>query len=198
MSNKGRLRPCDYTTDPAWHQARKEGFAGPVPYQTSNSAAATPSGHVPDSPGGSVFEPDSGDDSRLDEDGDRQRARRGSGSTASVQDSVRKPPSFSAGRTQAAGKGVGKKLPQAPPTLFSPPSKATSLPGVNVHKLSSQSVQSPQSGLEQALPIIKLGQNRRETASPGPPLVRKSSGQTQPPVGKKPVSSFVANSHASC
>ncbi|KAK9899160.1 SNF5-domain-containing protein [Cystobasidium minutum MCA 4210] len=63
MSNKGRLRPCQYTTDPEWHQARLAGYNLPL---TSRSASQGPSSaqQPPDSPNGSVFEPESGDESK--------------------------------------------------------------------------------------------------------------------------------------
>ena len=202
MSNKGRLRPCDYTTDPAWHQARKEGFVGPAPPYTgpSGSVAGTPAHTGADSPG-SIFEPDSGDESRFDEFGNRVGHSRGDSDTSSIMydNSMRAkgntsmPPLTNAtgrgkGKGQggaASGKGVGKApLGRTQSNVkMSPVSKRPTL----LDRQSSLGMQvnanmasPPQAG--QTLPTIKLSPSRTHfpppvmpANAPNPPMTNSGS-----------------------
>lgn len=115
MSNKGRLRPCQYTTDPAWHQARLH--PNSMPLSTRNaSQAPTPVQPPPDSPGGSVFEPESGDESKPsihDDSFDNNSSYLKREHDARKSSTPAYPPGAGKGKGKGL-KGAGKGLPPFP------------------------------------------------------------------------------------
>lgn len=216
MSNKGRLRPCEYTTDPAWHQARQLGamnqglpapttrFASQAPPTPSlTTTTATTAAVVPDSPGGSNFEPESGDESKpsISADDSFSSSLPPSGGGASGRGSnpypvqaagktlpfLKPPPPTSGGKGKGkgkgagGGKGAGKGLPPFPKKKSHTPQPEVS---------HSQSHLHPH---QQSLPPIRLSPNRansQSAASASPPTVQGTPPISRPvgPPRKRPVS----------
>lgn len=124
MSNKGRLRPCEYTTDPSYHMARAQGF-NPMLAQTASqftSNATTPVANA-DSPTESDFQPGSDEDDYKPDDNssvfdDFHRSRAASDVSMSVlgnsQPASGMAPHQNSGTGHSAGAGKGKGKSVAP------------------------------------------------------------------------------------
>lgn len=132
MSNKGRLRPCEYTIDPVYHHARLQGLNGVVDLSASQlpSNATTPA-TVADSPGPSELQSGSDEDYKPDDSssiiGDMYT--KGESDTSMMPIAyARKPlPTVNGvggggggggmGKGKGKGKGAGKQLPPMPVSL---------------------------------------------------------------------------------
>lgn len=182
MSNKGRLRPCEYTTDPAYHAARMAGTNAPLTTRRT-SEVPTPAPNQADSPNGSVFEPESGDESKpsINEDSfDTSRTLSKKDNEVLTAPRKSSTPAYPAGAGKGKGlgnKGAGKGLPPFPKQE----SKAEEQ---NQHLHPHQ----------QSLPPIRLSPSRINSqlasSSQSPPNAG-SSPNSRPagPTRKRPVSS---------
>jgi len=185
MSNKGRLRPCEYTTDPAYHQARQTGFSQPAPTRHTSRQPTPATAAHPDSPGGSVFEPESGDESKPsihDESFDTSRtfvAKKENEQSVTIPP-VRKSstPAYPPGAGKGKGKGnkgAGKGLPPFPKSSNTAPPSNDQQQQQHLHPH------------QKSLPPIRLSPNRINTqlasSSASPPsagTASRTASQSQP------------------
>lgn len=194
MSNKGRLRPCEYTTDPAFHQARMMGFPQPSSSTRNASQAPTPAPNPPDSPGGSVFEPESGDESKPsihDESLDTSKTfvpkkEYDPPSTNAAASRKGSTPAYPPGAGKGKGmgnKGAGKGLPPFPKESNTAAPTSNDQQRLHPH--------------QKSIPPIRLSPSRINSqlasSSASPPNAGSSPNPrpSNPPRKQRPVSSFV-------
>ena len=122
QANKGKLRPCEYTTDPAFHAARMAGSGQAAQvFSRAESVASTSLPGNMDSPG-SHFENESGDDYKPDldqsfmTDASQNFGRPRGDSTASMYAS--QGPGAGPKRPQMGGKQLGGKQLPPPPSFL--------------------------------------------------------------------------------